>query len=189
MRSKGAIGVVVLLILIGLGGCYGCVTNNSLIASDETVSQAWADVENQYQRRSDLVPRLVESVEAAADLERDLVVAVTRSLENAQSLAGSDPSRPEEITAFMRAQDTFASNLRNLTRAVGEDPGLQSVEAYRDLLVQLEGTENRIAVARRKYNQSVSEYNRLVRTFPRSVFAGMLGFRSKPAFTSDRTSG
>jgi LemA protein len=189
MRSKGAIGVVILLILIGLGGCYGCATNNALIASEEAVSQAWADVENQYQRRSDLVPQLVRSVEAAADLERDLVVAVTRSLEDARSFAGSDPSQPEEVAAFMRAQEKFASNLTNLTTAAGQDPSLQSVEAYRDLLVQLEGTENRIAVARRRHNQSVSEFNRLVRTFPRSLFARMLGFEPKPGFTSDRTSG
>ena len=189
MRSKGAIGILLILILIGLGGCYGCATNNTLVESEETVSQAWADVENQYQRRSDLVPQLVQSVEAAADLERDLIVAVGRSRDAARSLAGGDPSSRDDVSAFMRAQDQFSSDLSKLTSAAGTDPGLQTVEAYRDLLVQLEGTENRIAVARRKYNQTVSDYNRLVRTFPRSFFAGILGFESKPAFTSDRTSG
>ncbi len=188
MRSKGAIGIVFLLILVGLGGCYGCAANNTLVEAEEIVLNAWADVENQYQRRSDLVPLLVQSVEAAADLERDLVVAVSRSLQATRNLAGGDSSRPENLTAFMRAQDQFASDLSQLTLAAGADPSLQSVEAYRDLLVQLEGTENRIAVARRKYNQSVSEYNRLVRTFPRSFFAEMLGFEPKPAFTSHRTS-
>ena len=189
MRSKGAIGILILLILVGLGGCYGCASNNTMVESEEAVSQAWADVENQYQRRADLVPRLVESVEAAADLERDLVVAVNRSRETAQGLAGGDPSRPDDLDAFMRAQDRFSTDLSKLTAAAGSEPGLNSVEAYRDLLVQLEGTENRIAVARRRYNQSVSEYNQLVRAFPRSLFAGMLGFDPKPAFTSDRTSG
>jgi LemA protein len=188
MRSRGAIGILILLILIGLGGCYGCATNNTLIEADESVILAWADVENQYQRRSDLVPQLVESVEAAADLERDLIVAVTRSQQAAQSLAIGPPSHTDEVAAFMKAQDQFGSDLRSLTSTARQDPSLQSVEAYRDLLVQLEGTENRIAVARRKYNQSVSVYNQLVRTFPRSFFSGMLGFDPKPAFTSDRTS-
>lgn len=189
MRSKGAIGVVILLILVGLGGCYGCATNNTLVEAEELVLKAWADVENQYQRRSDLVPQLVQSVEAAADLERDLVVAVSRSRQAARNLAGGDPSRSENVAAFMRAQDQFASDLSQLTLAAGKDPGLRSVEAYRDLLVQLEGTENRIAVARRNYNQFVSEYNQAVRTFPRSFFARMFGFEPKPVFTSDRTSG
>ncbi len=189
MRSKGAIGIFILLILIGLGGCYGCATNNALIEEEEAVSQAWADVENQYQRRSDLVPQLVQSVEAAADLERDLVVAVSRSLQASRDLANQDPSHPNEFAAFMRAQNQFAVDLWKLTSAAGHDPGVQSVEAYRDLLVQLEGTENRIAVARRRYNQSVSKYNQIVRSFPRSLFARILGFEPKPTFTSDRTSG
>ena len=117
MRSKGAIGIFILLIFIGLGGCYGCATNNALIEKEEAVYLAWADVENQYQRRYDLVPQLVQSVEAAADLERDLVVAVSRSLQAARDLAKQDPSQPDKVAAFMRAQDQFATDLSNLTSA------------------------------------------------------------------------
>ncbi len=189
MRSKGAIAIYFFLILIGLGGCYGCATNNTLVTADEVVIQAWANVENQYQRRADLVPNLIESVEAAADLEKDLVVAVRASLEAASSLANESPSDPDGFRAFMVAQRQFAMDLSRLTAAASSDPGLRSVEAYRDLLVQLEGTENRIAVERRRYNEAVAQYNQLVRRFPRSIFAGIFGFEPKLGFTSDRTSG
>lgn len=188
MRSKGVIAVLILVIMAGLAGCYGCTTSNRLVEADEEVSRAWADVENQYQRRADLVPQLVQSVESAADLERDLIVSVSRSREAALNLAGRG-SNPEQVQAFTDAQNQFSSDLRDLVTAASTNPELQSVEAYRDLLVQLEGTENRIAVARRHYNQSVSDYNRLVRSFPRSLFAGLLGFDPKPAFTSDRNPG
>ena len=189
MRSKGALGLLLLIIIVGLAGCYGCASSNDFVEAEESVAQAWGDVENQYQRRADLVPRLVESVEAAADLERDLVVAVKASREAVLRLAAGSSSDPADIEAFMNAQDRFTSDLTKLTAAAGRRTELQSVEAYRDLLVQLEGTENRIAVARRKYNASVSEYNGLVRRFPKSIFAGIFGFEPKPAFTSDRTSG
>ena len=188
MRSKGVIAIAILLVMVGLAGCYGCVTSNTLVDAEEEVSRAWADVENQYQRRADLVPRLVESVEAAADLERDLIVAVSRSREAALNLVGRG-STPEDVAAFTNAQERFSADLQDLVKAASRNGELQSVEAYRDLLVQLEGTENRIAIARRRYNQAVSDYNRLVRTFPRSVFAGLLGFDPKPAFTSDRNPG
>jgi LemA protein len=188
MRSKGAIAIVILIIMAGLAGCYGCATSNRLVEAEEEVSRAWADVENQYQRRADLVPRLVESVESAADLERDLIVAVNRSREAVLNLAGRG-SNPAQVEAFTDVQNQFSANLQDLVSAASTNPELQSVEAYRDLLVQLEGTENRIAVARKRYNESVSEYNRLVRSFPRSLFAGFLGFDPKPAFASDRNPG
>lgn len=187
MRSKGAIGILIVIILVGLAGCYGCAVGNRMVEAEEEVSRAWADVENQYQRRADLVPQLVESVEAAADLERELIAAVSRSRRAALSLAGHDPADVENMGAYLDAQERFASDLRALTSAAARDRKLQSVEAYRDLLVQLEGTENRIAVARRRYNQSVSDYNRLVRTFPHRLYAGLLGFDPKPAFASERT--
>jgi LemA protein len=187
MRSKGAIAILILLILAGLGGCLGCMTNNTLVASEEEVTRAWADVENQYQRRSDLVPRLVEAVDAAAELERDLVSALSRSREEAMGLPAVNPSSSDEMERFMRVQNRLEADLRRLTATLGAAGDLQSVEAYRDLLVQLEGTENRIAVARRRYNEAVSEYNQAVRTAPRSVFASILGFEPKPSFVSDRT--
>lgn len=187
MRSKGAIGILVVIILVGLAGCYGCAIGNRMVEADEAVSQAWADVENQYQRRADLVPQLVESVEAAAKLERELIVAVNRSRKAALALAGHNPAETENREAYLNAQERFTSDLRGLMSAAARDRELQSVEAYRDLLVQLEGTENRIAVARRRYNKSVSDYNRLVRTFPGNLYAGLLGFDPKPAFVSERT--
>jgi LemA protein len=186
MRSKGAIGILLIIILVGLAGCYGCTTNNSLVGAEEEVDRAWADVENQYQRRADLVPQLVESVEAAADLERDLIAAVYRSRDAALSLAASRATSTAEMEAFGRAQEQLAADLGRLTAATKRSTDLQTVEAYRDLLVQLEGTENRIAVARRKYNEAVSDFNRMVRTAPRSFFASLLGFEPKPPFTSSR---
>lgn len=188
MRSPGAIAILIAALLLGLAGCYGCSVSNTLVGAEEDVNRAWSDVENQYQRRADLVPQLVEAAEAAADLERDLIVAVTRSRAEVLSLGPGNPRSETDLSRFGTAQQRFSEDLSRLTSAAGRHAELQSVEAYRDLLVQIEGTENRIAVARRKYNESVSGYNTLVRTFPRSLYAGMLGHGPIAGFRVDSSS-
>jgi LemA protein len=185
MRSRGAIAILVLIIAAGLAGCYGCTGYNDIVASDEAVVQAWADVENQYQRRIDLVPRLIEVVESAESVDRSLIKAVEESREAVEKTRVSDLSDVPSLQRYADRQLKLSSSLTALASAVQSDQGLQSIEAHRDLLVQLEGTENRIAVARRKYNQIVGEYNQSVRRFPKNIVAAFFGFEPRPAFSAE----
>lgn len=164
------IGVLVLLIL-SLGMAY-----NGLVSSRETVSSTWAQVETQYQRRFDLIPNLANTVQGAADFEQETFTAVTAARTQWQN-AGS---REEQVAAA----ENFDSALSRLLVTVENYPQLQATQAFRDFMVQLEGTENRIATARRDYNEVVREYNVLVKTFPRNLIAGMFGFGEEPFFES-----
>jgi LemA protein len=158
---------------------------NTLQSSDEQVKAAWSEVLNQYQRRADLVPNLVNVVKGAAAQERSILEEVTE----ARSRVGSIQATPELINdeaAFRRFQDAQASLTSALSRllAVVENyPQLQSIQAYRDLQAQLEGIENRIAVARKRYIEAVQSFNTTVRSFPTNLTAMMFGFKVKPNFT------
>ena len=185
MRSKGVLFILAVALMAGLGWCYGCTSYNGLVSSEETVAQAWADVENQYQRRVDLVPPLLEVVKSAASIDRSLIDAVKESEEAVEHTRVMDASDEVSIRRYADRQLELSSNLQRLRIAVQSDEGLQSVEAHRDLLVQIEGTENRIAVARRKYNDVVAEYNQNVRKFPKSLFAGLFGFETRSGFTAE----
>lgn len=182
MRSKGALLILAVIIMAGLAGCYGCTSYNGIVSSDEAVAKAWADVENQYQRRADLVPNLIDVVESAASVDKKLIEAVEESNEAVERLGRADPSDQAALRKFGEMQQRLSASLTSLTQAVQSD---QSIEAHRDLLVQLEGTENRIAVARRKYNEVVADFNRTVRRFPKNLVAGMFGFEARPAFTAE----
>jgi LemA protein len=185
MRSKGVLFILVIVIIAGLGGCYGCASYNGIVSVDESVSQAWSDVENQYQRRADLVPRLIAVVESAASVDEALIKSVRESQEAARQSAVGDPSDTDGLQRFAEMQQRLSSSLASLTEAVQGDQGLQSIEAHRDLLVQLEGTENRIAVARRNYNDIVADYNQTVRRFPKNLIAGLFGFDTRSGFTAE----
>ncbi len=164
------VGILVLLVL-WLGATY-----NGLVSSKGAVERSWADVETQYQRRFDLVPNLVSTVKGAANFEQSTFTAVTA----ARSQWQSAPSRSEKIDAA----STFDGALSRLLVTVEAYPQLQATQAFKDLMTQLEGTENRIAVARRDYNEAVMAYNVGVRSFPRNVFAGMFGFVPEKPFAS-----
>jgi LemA protein len=163
---------------------------NTLQSSDEQVKAAWSEVLNQYQRRADLVPNLVNVVKGAAAQERSILEEVTE----ARSRVGSIQATPELINdeaAFRRFQDAQASLTSALSRllAVVENyPQLQSIQAYRDLQAQLEGIENRIAVARKRYIEAVQSFNTTVRSFPTNLTAMMFGFKTKPNFTVENES-
>jgi len=185
MRSKGALAILVLLILVGLGGCYGCTAYNGLVASDEAVTKAWADVENQYQRRVDLVPQLIQVVESAASIDESLIKALEESAEAVEHTRVNNLRDEESLRLFAERQMELGSRLASMTQAIRNADGMGSIEAHRDLLVQMEGTENRIAVARRNYNEVVGEYNRDVRGFPRNMIAGLFGFDPRQAFSAE----
>ena len=174
--------VVVGLVLIAL--VWGISVNNALVRKDVTVDQAWSDVENVYQRRLDLIPNLVETVKGAAAFEERTFREVTEARARASQIVLSPEmlSDPQALARFEQVQGELSGALSRLLATVENYPQLKATEAYRDLLAQLEGTENRIAVERRRYNEAVGEFNRSVRVFPASLIAGMRGFAPKATF-------
>ncbi|NBW92965.1 MAG: LemA family protein [Bacteroidetes bacterium] len=183
MRSALLI-VGTLLLVIGLAFFAGTGTYNGLVTADESVLQSWADVETQYQRRADLIPNLVNTVSGAADFEQETLTAVTEARARATSvnLSGADLGDPARMEEFMAAQESLGGALGRLLVVSENYPALRATDAFRDLQVQLEGTENRINVARRDYNSAVAAYNGKVRRFPGSIVASITGFETKAPF-------
>ena len=179
---KRILGTVVLLTAaLGLGGCG----YNTMQAGDQQIKAAWAEVVNQYQRRSDLVPNLVNTVKGLAQQEKDVLLGVT----NARSRVGSIQATPELVNdpaafnKFIAAQGELTSALSRLMVVVENYPQIKSDAAFRDLMPQLEGTENRIAVARQRYIKAVQEYNTTVVQFPTNLTAMIFGLKEKAQFT------
>ncbi len=179
--SRAWVATLLLVLMTGTGCGY-----NEVIERDEGVKASWAEVENQYQRRADVVPNLVRVVKGAADFERGTLEAVV----NARSKVGSiqvDSSivdNPEKLKQFEQAQGELSSALSRLLVVSENYPVLKATDAFRDLQVQLEGTENRIAVARRRFIDSVSQYNQTVLKFPTSIGARMRGKAERPTFAA-----
>lgn len=178
--KKGTLVIVGLLVLFGM---YGCSTYNGLVGKEETVQEKWAQVQTQYQRRADLIPNLVNTVKGAADFEKETLTQVIQARANATSM-NVDPSKltPENIQKFQAAQDQLSGALSRLLVTVEQYPQLKANQNFLELQAQLEGTENRITVARNDFNGVVKEYNQSVRVFPASLFAGMFGFAPKGYF-------
>ena len=187
MRSKGSILLLVIVLLVAFAGCAGCSTYNSLVSEEEQVEQAWADVESTYQRRADLIPNLVNTVQGAADFERETLEAVTDARARATSinLTADDLTDPAKLQAYQQAQAQLSGALGRLLAVAENYPQLRATEAFRDLQAQLEGTENRINVARSRYNEAVRAYNTRVRRFPAALFAGVFGFDRRTPFEAD----
>ena len=187
MRSKGTIILVILVVLLGLGGCGAANSYNTLVQSDEQVSTAWSNLQAQYQRRADLIPNLVETVQGAADFEKETLQAVTEARAKATSIqvSAEDLNNPQKLQQFQQAQSALGQSLGRLLAVSEHYPQLQATQAFSDLQAQLEGTENRITVARRDYNQAVQQYNTKVRSFPTVLFAGVMGFPPRTAFEAE----
>ncbi len=181
MRSITTIGIVLVVLLMLLMG--GCSSYNGFVDSEENVDKSWADVQTQYQRRTDLIGNLVATVKGAADFEKETLEAVVNARAKATSVS-VDPSNMtgESLQQFQAAQSQLSSSLGRLLVTVERYPELKANANFRDLQTQLEGTENRIAVARQKFNGVVTEYNKKVRRFPASFFANVFGFEEKAQF-------
>jgi LemA protein len=164
----------------------GCGYNN-LTAGDEQVKASWAEVVNQYQRRADLIPNLVRTVEGFAKQERDVLVKVTEARSRVGSIQATPEmvNDPQALQQFQAAQGELSGALRRLLVTVERYPELKSDANFRDLQAQLEGTENRITVARNRFIDAVREYNTLARSFPTNITAMVFGFEVKPSFTVD----
>lgn len=187
MRSKGTIVLLLVLLLVAFAGCAGCSTYNSLVTADELVTRSWADVEAQYQRRADLVPNLVNTVRGAADFEQETLESVTEARARATSinLTAEDLDDPEAVRRFQEAQAALSTSIGRLLAVAENYPQLTATEGFRTLQAQLEGTENRIAFARRDYNDAVQQFNTQVRRFPAALFAGLMGFEPRTPFEAE----
>lgn len=176
--------VIAVVILVGLiaicvvGGVVVALTYNQLVSLDQKVQAQWAQVENVYQRRADLVPNLVETVKGAAAFEKDTFTAVTEARAkvgqiNTQGIANN----PEAFAKFQQAQDSLSSALSRLLVVVEKYPDLKATQNFRDLQAQLEGTENRIAVERMRFNEAAQAFNTKRLSFPTTLIAGFFGSR------------
>ena len=181
--KKSTIGLIAVIAIIAfwLIGVY-----NGMVGLDEGVNTAWANVETQYQRRADLIPNLVNTVKGYAQHEQSTFEAVVNARSKATSIT-IDPSNvtPEKLQEFQQAQGELASALGRLIAISENYPDLKASEQFKELQAQLEGTENRINVARTNFNNEAKKYNTTIRTFPRNLFAGMLGFTQRDYFEAE----
>lgn len=182
MKKGLIIAIVAAVILLG-GFLWIKGTYNSMVTADEGVSAAWAQVENVYQRRADLIPNLVATVKGYAEHEAATLEDVTAARSRATQVV-VDPSdlEPEEIARFNKAQGELSSALGRLLMITENYPDLKANENFRDLQAQLEGTENRIATERMKFNEAARSYNTLIRRFPDNIIASMFDFEKKGYF-------
>jgi LemA protein len=173
--SKVLLGFLVLVAIMGFWGVSGY---NKLVSLDQAVQAQWSQVENVYQRRADLVPNLVETVKGAAKFEKDTFTAVTEARARVGQVQGNTSANdPAAVNRFRDAQDQLSSALSKLLVVVERYPDLKATQAFRDLQVQLEGAENRIAVERMRFAQAAQAFNSARNTFPRSIIAGAFGSR------------
>ena len=181
---KGKVWIVVLIIVVVLGMWMGS-TYNKLVKAEEKVNSAWAQVENVYQRRADLIPNLVNTVKGAADFEQSTLTSVLEARAAATQVKISPENlTAESLTQFEQAQGQVSSALGRLMVTVERYPDLKATQNFRDLQAQLEGTENRISVERKNFNEVVQVYNTRLRRFPTNLMAGMFGFEKKPYFAA-----
>lgn len=184
------IKTIISLIVVGIIVIWGVRVNNNLVSQEEEVNQSWAQVENQYQRRSDLIPNLVNVVQGAADFEQETITEVINARSRATSITVNpdDLSNPQLIEQFQEAQEQLSGALSRLLVTVERYPELRATGNFRELQTQLEGTENRISTERMRFNRSAQQFNTTLRRFPASMIAGILGFESKAYFEASEGS-
>lgn len=182
MNKKNRTWIIVIAIVL-LAILWGVRRYNGFIALEEGVTGQWANVENVYQRRGDLIPNLVNTVKGYADFEQETLTQVIEARAKATSVT-IDPTNltPQSLAAFQQAQDGLSSALSRLLVTIERYPDLKANQNFLELQAQLEGTENRIAVERRKFNEITRGFNTSIRKFPASMIAGMTGFDKKGYF-------
>ena len=183
--KKLLIGLAILAVIF----LYVKSTYNGLVAKDEDVKRTWAEVQNQYQRRSDLIENLVNTVKGAANFEQKTLTDVINARASAtQMKVDINDLTPEKLAAFQAAQGQLSQALGRLMMITENYPTLKANQNFLDLQVQIEGTENRVTVARKDFNESVQVYNTKARSFPTNLFANMFGLKAKPTFEADAAS-
>jgi len=174
---------IIILAVVAIVAIWGITGYNGMVKADEAVSTAWSNVENQYQRRADLIPNLVNTVKGYAAHEKETLDAVISARTRAtQVTVDADNLTPEKLQEFQKAQGEVGSALGRLLAITEAYPELKANQNFLELQAQLEGTENRISVERRNFNDATKSYNTSIRTFPRNLLAGMFGFEKRPYF-------
>ena len=178
----------ILLAILLLAGFGGCSSYNSLVSKNQAVNGTWGNVETDYQRRMDLIPNLVKTVEGSANFERNTLKEITEaraSVGQMKITPGQAPATAEEMQKFEQTQGALASAVSRLLVVTERYPDLKSSANFKDLMVQLEGTENRIGVSRKAFNEAVQGYNTSVQQFPGAIFAKIFNFAVRPFFKGD----
>lgn len=176
------VAVLLLLVYSSIKGSY-----NNMVTMQEGVTAQWSQVENVYQRRSDLIPNLVNTVKGYADFEKETLTQVIEARAKATAVnINPDKLDAQSLQNFQNAQSGLSSALSKLMVVVEKYPELKANQGFLDLQAQLEGTENRITVERQKFNQTAQSYNTFIRTFPKNIFAGMFGFEKKAYFEAEK---
>ncbi|MBQ8462107.1 MAG: LemA family protein [Bacteroidales bacterium] len=181
--KKLSTSTIVIIIVVAILGIGGCSSYNGLVKGEESVTAAWAQVESQYQRRADLIPNLVATVKGYAEHESSTLQAVTEARNKATGITiDANNMTQEDLNRFQQAQDELGKSLGRLIAVSEAYPDLKANENFKDLQAQLEGTENRISVARQDFNNAAQAYNTSVRSFPKNIFASIFGFEKKAYF-------
>lgn len=178
------IGVIVALFVLGIFS-WGTKVYNQMVTLQEGVTSQWGNVETQYQRRADLIPNFVNTVKGAANFEQETLTQVIEARARATQVT-IDPTKmtPENMQQFQAAQGEISSALSRLMVVMERYPELKATQNFRDLQIELEGTENRISTERRKFNETAQSFNTYIKRFPANFIAGMFGFTAKPYFES-----
>ena len=179
---------IILLVVLGIVLIWAVTSYNGLVKADENVSTAWSNVENQYQRRADLIPNLVNTVKGYASHEKETLDAVVAARSRAtQMVVDTEDLTPEKLQQYQKAQGEVGAALGRLLAITEAYPELKANQNFLELQAQLEGAENRISVERRNFNDAARRFNTSIRTFPRNLIAGMCGFEKRPYFEAEES--
>ena len=181
MKRSGLLILVGILVVLGFWGCNGY---NGLVTADQDVKKVWANVETNYQRRTDLYSSIIKTIEGSANFEKSTLREVIEARSKATSI-NVDINDPASLEAYQKAQAGLQSSFSKLLAVVENYPDLKTTQAFRDFQTQIEGTENRINIARQDYNKSIEGYNLKVKRFPKNILAGLFGFKEKPFYKAD----
>jgi LemA protein len=181
MKSKGLLVILGIIIILFF---WGCNQQRALVAADQNVQTAWSNVETNYQRRMDLYNSVVQTIQGSANFEKSTLTEVINARAKATSVH-VDVNDSTSLQQYQQAQAQLQGSFSRLMAIAEAYPDLKTTKAFQDFQAQIEGTENRINVARRDYNSTVNSYNLKVKQFPNNIFAGILGFHAKPYYKAD----
>jgi LemA protein len=183
MKTKGFGLIIVIVLILLLGGC-GCNSYNSMVTGNNNVQKAWSNVETNYQRRTDLYNSVVKTIQGSANFEKSTLQAVIEARAKATSVH-VDLSDSNSLAQYQRAQGQLQNSFGRLLAVAEAYPDLKTTQAFQDFQTQIEGTENRINIARRDYNDAATDFNNQVQHFPNNIFAGLFHFQAKPYYKAD----
>jgi LemA protein len=184
MKGTRNLTLLIVLGLVLILGVWGCSGYNSLVKGDQNVKKVWGNVETNYQRRTDLYSSVIKTVEASANFEKSTLQAVVEARAKATSI-NVDINDPKSLEAYQQAQGNLQGSFSRLIASFEAYPDLKTTKAFQDFQTQIEGTENRINVARQDYNKSVESYNLKVKRFPNNMLANLFGFKEKAYYKAD----